>query len=65
MIDCVNVDETLRKKLKNRNELVYRGIQDRTWNGYGFKLENIKKIKPININGKLGFWNYEGDLQYE
>ena len=65
MTDCVNVDEAIRNNLKHKNELVYRGIQDRNWHGYGFKLENIKKIKPININGKLGFWNYEGDVQYE
>lgn len=64
-VDCVNVDETLRGNLKNKNELVYRGIQDRTWNGYGFKLKNIKKVSTININGKLGFWNYEGDVRYE
>lgn len=42
--------------------LIAGGIQDRTWNGYGFKLENIKKVSPINISGKLGFWNYEGDI---
>ena len=40
---------------------MYRGIQDRNWQGYW----KYKKIKPININGKLGFWNYEGDVQYE
>ena len=62
MTDCVNVDEELRNNLKNKNELVYRGIQDRNWNGYGFKLENIKKVTPINVNGKLGLWNYEGDI---
>ena len=59
MTDCVNVDEELREKLKNKNEIVYKGIQDRAWNGYGFKLENVKKIKPIEAKGKLGFWNYD------
>ena len=43
----------------SKNELVYKGIQDRSWNGYGFKLENVKKSKPIEAKGKLGFWNYD------
>ena len=21
-----------------------------------------KKVTPINVNGKLGLWNYEGDI---
>ena len=25
---------------------------------YGFKLENIKKISPIEAKGKLSFWEY-------
>ena len=57
--DCVVVDETLRKKLNQKNNIIYRGIQDRNWNGLGFKLENIQKIEPIEVNGKLGLWNYE------
>lgn len=58
MTDCVKVDEKLRRELNKKNELVYKGIQDRNWNGYGFKLENINKIEPIKVNGKLGLWNY-------
>lgn len=57
--DCVEVDEKLRIKLKEKNELVYRGIQDRSWDGYGFKLENVKKIKHIPVNGKLSLWDYD------
>lgn len=39
--------------------LVYSSvIEDTDWNGYGFKLENIEKIDPIEINGKLGLWDY-------
>lgn len=31
---------------------------------YAWKLENIKKYKnPIFINGKLGLWNYEGEIE--
>ena len=64
MTDCVNVDDKLRKELKEKDELVYRGIQNKNKNKdeYGFKLENVKKIKPISINGQLGFWNYDGEI---
>ncbi len=59
MTDCVEVTEDVRVNLKKKNELVYRGIQDRSWDGYGFKIENVKKIDPIYVNGKLGLWNYD------
>ena len=65
MTDCVNVDDKLRKELKQKDELVYRGIQNRNTNEYGFKLENVKKIKPISINGQLGFWNYDSEITTE
>jgi predicted transcriptional regulator len=29
------------------------------WGEYGFVLENPKRITPIPLKGKLGFWNYE------
>ena len=60
--DCVYVDEELRESLKQKNDKVYYGIvnKDSNWCGYGFKLENIEKITPIEINGKLSLWDYEG-----
>ena len=62
--DVVPVDESLKKKLKEENELVYYGVvHNSEWDGYGFQLENIEKIKPIPINGKLSFWNYEGKIE--
>ena len=59
--DCVYVDEKLKNWLKEKNPLVYYGIlkKNSTWDGYGFKLENIEKISPIEINGKLSLWEYE------
>ncbi len=61
--DCVDIDEEMRCKLKKENELVYYNtIYNKTWNGYGFKLENRKELEPIYIKGKLGLWNYEGDI---
>ena len=62
LTDCVKVDDKMRHELDKKNSLVYSGIIKNTeWNGYGFKLENTKKIKPINVNGKLGLWNYESE----
>lgn len=60
LIDCIEVNDEVRKKLKEKDPLVYYGIiNNPNWNGYGFKLENIKKINPISINGKLSLWDYE------
>ena len=50
----------MKKLLKDKNSLVYYGIiNDENWNGYGFKLENVEKIKPIPMNGKLSLWDYD------
>ena len=38
---------------------VFQVIDNSDYNGYGFKLKNVKKIKPIPINGKLSFWEYD------
>lgn len=59
LTDCVQVDEDLRDKLQQENSAVYAGvIEDKTWQGYGFQLNDIQKIEPVFINGKLGFWEY-------
>lgn len=58
--DCIIVDDYLREELERKDKIVYRNvIMDKTWNGYAFKIENVQKIKPIDINGKLGLWNYD------
>lgn len=59
--DCVYVDDNLKEKLQEKDPLVYYGIlqKDSNWDGYGFKLENIKKLPPIEINGKLSLWDYD------
>lgn len=60
LTDCVAINDEERKLLEEKNPLVYSGvIQDKTWEGYGFKLENIEKIEPIPVNGKLSFWEYD------
>lgn len=58
--DCIPVDDDVRKILKLKKSLVYENIINKNeWVGYGFKLENIVKINPIKINGKLSLWDYE------
>lgn len=59
--DVIKVDDDFRDVLKSENGLVYSHvINDKLWNGYAFKMENVQLINPININGKLGLWNYDG-----
>ena len=61
IIDCILVDEELDKKLKKINPLVY-GSGNHVGK-YAWKLENIKKYdKSIPCKGKLGLWNYEGEI---
>lgn len=60
--DCIKVDNELRKELKKKDLIVYKGVINKTsynWDGYGFKLENVEKIEPIEVNGKLSLWDYD------
>lgn len=58
--DCVYVDDEFAQKMFKKDSIVYKGLINRDgWNGYGFKLENIEEIKPIEVNGKLSLWDYE------
>lgn len=60
LADCIKIDNEARKMLKQKNLIVYSNIiEHKEWNGYGFKLENIEKIEPIPINGKLSLWDYD------
>ena len=31
---------------------------------FAWMLEDIRPIKPIPLKGKLGLWNYEGEVEY-
>lgn len=60
--DCLHVDEELNEKLSAINHLVYG--QKNHLGLYAWKLENvIKYSKPIPCKGKLGLWNFEGDIK--
>ena len=64
LTDCIKVDDEFKKVLKEENELVYSGVlNNKDCFEFGFKLENVKKIKNIEVNGKLSLWEYNiGDL---
>lgn len=60
LTDCVEVDGVFREFLRKKNFPVYAGTTENlTWKGYGFKLENVERIEPVQTNGKLGLWEYE------
>ena len=64
LTDCIKVDDEFKKVLKEENELVYSGVlNNKDCTEFGFKLENVEKIKNIEVNGKLSLWEYNiGDL---
>ena len=58
--DCIKIDDDARKKLKEKNSIIYSNIIDnKDWNGYGFKLENVEKLENIEVCGKLSFWEFD------
>lgn len=60
LTDSIYVDDKFVSIVSQKNPLVYDGIIHKgDWEGYGFKLENIEKINPIEINGKLSLWDYD------
>ena len=58
--DCIKIDDDARKKLKEKNSIIYYNIIDnKDWNGYGFKLENVEKLENFEVCGKLSFWEFD------
>ncbi len=58
LTDCLEVDNNLKEKLKEKDYLIYQGAINSDKKEYAFKLENIEKINKIPIKGKLSFWEY-------
>lgn len=57
LTDCLLLDEELNNKIINEKNIAY-GNKVRT--GYAWKIDNVIKIdSDINVNGKLGLWNYD------
>ena len=60
LTDCIKIDDEARKMLKAKESIIYDSIVNHPeWEGYGYKLENPVKIEPIEMNGKLSFWDYD------
>ena len=58
--DCIKIDDNARKILKEKNSIIYSNIIDnKDWNGYGFKLENVEKLENIEVCGNLSFWEFD------
>lgn len=58
--DCILIDKKMKQLLKSKDDSIYNNIvrQNDDVITYGFKLEDVEKIKPIYINGKLSLWDY-------
>ena len=60
LTDCIYVDEEFAQKMCKKDHVVYKGLNNKgDWDGYGFKIENVEKINPIEVNGKLSLWDYD------
>ena len=60
--DCIPINSKMKKYLED--SLIYYEAINRDEDAkpiYGFKLENVEKIDPIAINGKLSFWEFDYD----
>jgi len=58
--DCVKVTDELVAELVAKEPVVYSGFaEEHEWEGYGFRLEDVTKIDPIYVDGKLGLWDFE------
>jgi len=56
IVDCILVDESFNRDLKQANSKVYKDCVG----NYAWKLIKIKKYKkPIFCKGKLSLWEYE------
>ena len=63
--DCIYVDDNFRKRVIPKNPNVYKSLNRTEWEGYGFKIEEVEEIRPIKINGKLSFWEYDYNVNGE
>ena len=57
--DCVEVDDKLSRELLKKNEKVYYNLKNKKEKRYGFKIEEVEKIDPIPVKGKLSLWDYK------
>ena len=57
--DCIYMDDNFIKNVNHQELICGRYEIGR----YAWILDDIKIINPIKVKGKLGIWNYEGDIK--
>lgn len=59
--DCIKIDDEAREMFKDN--IVYDNVvNNKDWDGFGFKIENIRKVENTPANGKLSLWDFEGEI---
>jgi len=51
-------ERKIRKEYEDKIDEISKSISEELSDRYQNELENVEKIDPIVINGKLGLWNY-------
>ena len=58
IVDCIELNEEINKKIISENPIVYGNKIDRT--GYAWVLDNVEKVNIENqVAGKQGIWNID------
>jgi len=55
----INVKKYTVEKDFKKDKNKHLAAHTKDWGSYGFILTDIKRVKLIMCNGKLGFWNYK------
>lgn len=55
--DCIELSQNFEEKLIKAKPLIYGHTKDR--GGYAWKVSNPEYIDFIQVNGKLGIWEYK------
>lgn len=55
--DCIIITSDFEKELINTNPKIYGPPEGRE--GYAWKISSPTYIKPIEVNGRLGIWEYK------
>lgn len=64
LVDCIKVDAEFREILTEKNPHIYSSIIKHTeWEGYAFRLEDVKILEPIPAMGKLSIWEMEYKME--
>lgn len=58
IVDCIELNEKINKKIISENPIVYGNKIDRT--GYAWVLNDVEKISSTKVvSGKQGIWNID------